>query len=155
MTKSDMKPFITFAPKSATLGLPLATHNFECYTCGPTGGERKLEGRKVIGVTMPRELSSPLVLLISACIIIFHLIVSFLTSSDLISSYLIISHLVVPSALSSYSATTFSQLISFIISHPILSYLTSSYHSLLILVNNLCLSYLVLSSLISSYLISS
>ena len=95
-------------------------------TCGPTGGERKLEGRKVIGVTSPRELSSPLVFLISACIIIFHLIVSYLTSSHLISSYLIISHLVVPSALSSYSATTFSQLISFIISHPILSYIILS-----------------------------
>ena len=61
-------------------------------TCGPTGGERKLEGRKVIGVTSPRELSSPLVLLISACIIIFHLIVPFLTSSHLISSHLISSH---------------------------------------------------------------
>ena len=56
-------------------------------TCGPTGGERKLEGRTAIGVTSPRELSSPLVLLISACIIIFHLIVSYLTSSHLILSH--------------------------------------------------------------------
>ena len=52
-----------------------------------------------------------------------HRISSHHISSHLISSHLIISHLVVPSALSSYSATTFSQLISFIISHPILSYL--------------------------------
>ena len=61
-------------------------------TCGPTGGERKLEGRKAIGVTSPHKLSSSLVF-ISACIIIFHLILSYLISSQLILSYLILSHL--------------------------------------------------------------
>ena len=71
---------------------PFELHGVE--TCGPTGGERKLEGRKVTGVTSPHELSSPLVLLISACIIIGHLIVSFLTSSHLISSQLNASHVV-------------------------------------------------------------
>ena len=55
-------------------------------TCGPTGGERKLQGRKVIEVTSPHKLSSPLVLLISACILIFHLIVTYLTSFHFILS---------------------------------------------------------------------
>ena len=99
--------------------------NYNYNTCGPTGGERKLEGRKVIGVTSPHELSSPLVLLMSACIIIGNLIRSFLTSSHLISFHLIFSHL--------------------ILSHLILTHLMSSYHSL---------SYLILPFLILSYIIS-
>ena len=107
-------------------------------TCGPTGGERKLEGRKVIGVTSPHELSSPLVLLISACIIIGHLIVSFLTSSHVILTHLISfyhSLFILSNPSFSYlilhisSRSISSPLISphAICSYPMYSHLSSSY----------------------------
>ena len=99
----------------------------------PYGGERKLEGRKVIGigVTSLHELSSPLVLLISACIIILNLILSHLISSHLLTlSYHI----------SSYRTFSFFILFCYylisadiILSYLCLSYLSSSYHSLLLL----------------------
>ena len=102
-------------------------------TCGPTGGERKLEGRKVIEVTSPHELSSPL--FFSGCIVVLHLILSYLILSYHISFY---------RKCSSYFATTLSHLTS--------SYLLSFYHSLLVLAKQslLILSHLIVSNVILS-----